>query len=167
MARDPRSDERRLAGRLLALLGVLGAGAAGVGALVAGGGGALSAAIGVGLAALLFGMSAGLLVWAADRGHGAAIGVFVTGAAVRVVLYTIVLNVLAGTTWVHRPSLAIATGVALAVTLAAELVWLARMPRLFWVDPSAARPTTTDDSRLDPGAPADSRLEAEATVTRS
>lgn len=172
MAGELRSDERRLAGRILTLLGVLAAVGTAVGAFVDGGGGALSALIGVGLTTLLFGMSVTILLWAAERGHGAAIGVLVSGAAVRVLMYMVVLDLLSTTTWVHRQTLAIATAVSLVVTFSAELFWLARMPRLFWIDLDAARPTAADDSRPAPDsylaseAP-DSRLASEATATRS
>jgi hypothetical protein len=135
------SDERRLAARTGALLLAL-ATLAGLSAgLAVDGGAALSALVGVGLTAVLWGVSALLLVWAAERGKGAALGILVGGAAVRLGFYLVVLESLSQVAWVHRPSLAIATAVSLTVTLVAEMVWMTRLPRLFWVDAEASRPT--------------------------
>jgi hypothetical protein len=135
------SDERRLAVRTGVLLLAL-ATLAGLSAGIAiDGGAALSALVGVGLTAVLWGVSALLLVWAAERGKGAALGILVGGAAVRLGFYLVVLESLSQVAWVHRPSLAIATAVSLTVTLVAEMVWMTRLPRLFWVDAEASRPT--------------------------
>lgn len=133
-----RRDERRLAvwtGSLLAALAVV---AVAVGGVLGGTPAALSALIGVGLTAVLFGVSVLLLAWAAERGKGAAIGLLTVGASFRLGFYFLVLEALALVAWIDRPSLAIATAVSLAITLLAELVWMSRMPRLFWIDTGAA-----------------------------
>jgi hypothetical protein len=133
-----RRDERRLAvwtGSLLATLAVV---AVAVGGALGGTPAALSALIGVGLTAVLFGVSVLLLAWAAERGKGAAIGLFTVGASFRLGFYLLALEALAFVAWIDRPSLAIATAVSLAITLLAELVWMSRMPRLFWIDTGAA-----------------------------
>jgi hypothetical protein len=135
------SDERRLATRTGALLLGLAVLAAATAGLAVGGGAALSALVGVGLTAVLWGVSALLLVWASGRGKAHALEILVGGACVRLGFYLVILEALSGVSWVHRPSLAIATAVSLAVTLVAEMVWMSRLPRLFWVDAEASRPT--------------------------
>jgi hypothetical protein len=140
--REPaRSDEARLAVRTAGLLLVLAVGAVAVAAPTLGTGAALSALVGVGLTAVLWGVSAALLVWAAGRGRDHALEILVGGAAVRLGFYLVVLDALSRLAWVHRPSLAVATAASLAVTLVAEMVWMTRLPRLFWVDAEAARPS--------------------------
>lgn len=120
---------------LLAALGVLAAGTAG---LSVGRDGAVSATVGVGLVAILFGVSVVLLRWTAARPQ-AALGVLLAGLGVRVVTYLLVLDAASGAAWLHGASLALATVAAFAITLVAELVWLARTPQLFLIDP-APRP---------------------------
>lgn len=143
--RDPSgSDERRLFGVAVATLAALAAPVALVAWLVAGPGAALSAMIGLGLVLLLFGASSAALAWVATRRGGAGIGVLAGGALLRLPLYLLVLFALNGVSWVHGRSLAAATAVAVAVTLATELRMLARTPRLFWVDAAAARSTAPD-----------------------
>jgi hypothetical protein len=137
---DQRRDERRLAVgavRALALLAVPVAAGAAVAADAAGVAGAL---VGLGLVALLFGGAAALLVMVADRRPTTALGVMVIGVVVRLLAYAAVLTWLDGYGWVHRPSLAAATGLGIAVTLAYELRLLATMPRLFWIDADTDRP---------------------------
>jgi hypothetical protein len=132
-----RRDERRLAvwtGALLATLAVV---AVAVGGAFGGTSAAVSALIGVGLTGVLFGVSVVLLAWAAERGKGAAVGLFAVGASFRLGFYLVVLEALSHVAWVDRRSLAVATAVSLAITLTAELVWMSRMPRLFWIDTGA------------------------------
>lgn len=146
MSADPTgADHRRLALRALVLLGVLAVPTSVVAWLVADGAGVLGALIGIGFVALLFSAASASLAWAVDHAPDAAVAVLAGGAFVRLALYAAVLVGLSRVDWVHPPSLAIATAVAATITLAAEMRWLARSPRLFHVDAAAARPTTADD----------------------
>jgi hypothetical protein len=135
------ADERRLAYGAVAALAVLAVPVALVAGLAAGWPGAVSALLGLSFVLVLFGASASLLAWVARRRHDRAIAVLVGGAVGRLLFYLVALLVLAQFGWVHRVSLALATGVAVAVTLAFELVLLSRMPHLFWIDAGAARTT--------------------------
>jgi hypothetical protein len=112
----------------------------GVAWLLTGPTGAISALIGLGFVALLFGASALLLVWSVGRSAGSALGILLGGLFARLVLYAAALAGLSQLSWVHRPSLALATAAAFVVTLAYELVTLARSPQLFWIDADAGRP---------------------------
>ncbi len=146
---DHVPDERKLATGALSILGLLLVPAAGVAYAIAGWNGAVSAAIGLVFVAVLFGASAALTAWVAARDpHNAGIGILVLGAVVRLPLYFLALSLLSRLSWVHGRSLAAATAVAVAVTLAYELRLMARMPRLFHVDAAAARPTAVaNDAR--------------------
>ena len=136
----PGVEERRLATGAALTLAVLAVPVTGVAWLLVGPAGALSALIGLGFVLVLFGASAVLLAIVAARQDGAGIGILAAGAALRLPLYVGVLAALSDVAWVHGRSLAAATAIAIAVTLAAELRLLARSPRLFWVDAAAARP---------------------------
>lgn len=136
----PGADERRLATGAALTLALLAVPVCAVAWIVAGAAGALSALIGLGFVLVLFGASAALLAVVAARQDGAGIGILAVGAALRLPLYVGVLAALSDVAWVHGRSLAAATAIAIAVTLAAELRLLARSPRLFWVDAAAARP---------------------------
>lgn len=146
---DHVPDERKLATGALSILGLLLVPAAGVAYAIAGWNAAVSAAIGLVFVAVLFGASAALTAWVAARDpHNAGIGILVLGAVVRLPLYFLALSLLSRLSWVHGRSLAAATAVAVAVTLAYELRLMARMPRLFHVDAAAARPTAVaNDAR--------------------
>ena len=133
-------DERELAVGAFRALALLAVPAVGVASWVAGAAGALAALAGLGLVGILFGGSALLLRLVADRGPTAAMATLVSGVAVRLVAYAAVLTALDGVAWVHRPSLAITTGIAVAVVLGYELRLLATMPRLFWIDPDTNWP---------------------------
>lgn len=120
---------------------------------VAGTAGLTGALVGTALVLVLFGAGAAAMMWAGRRGPGAITAVGAGGFGARLVLYAAVLMALDGTQVVHRPSLAVATGVTLVVTLAAELMVLARTPSLFHLrvgaGPSARpqpAPTSTDRS---------------------
>lgn len=135
MSPDPtRAGAWRLARRTWALLAVLAALAAATGHLLAGPAAAWSAAIGVGLSAVLFGLSVLVLLWVVTRPGDAALGILIGGLGVRLAAYLLILDATASTTWMHREALAIGVATSLAVTLAAELVWLARTPQLFMID---------------------------------
>jgi hypothetical protein len=140
-AEQTSRDHLRLAKRALGLLAVLAVPTAVVAWLFAGTPGVVGALIGVGFVALLFGAASASLAWAVANAPSLAVGVLAAGAFARLAIYAAALTALTGATWLHRPSLALATGVATAVTLVAELIWLARTPSLFHVDAEAARPT--------------------------
>lgn len=142
MSADPAlADATRLVTRTWALLLGLAATAAALGAVLVGPDAAISAAVGIGLVAVLFGVSALLLRHAIARdAAGGAVGLLVGGLGARVLVYLLVLEALAGTPWLHRPSLGLATGVGAVVSLTAELLWLHRSPHLFTVDPELRRP---------------------------
>jgi len=133
-------DERRLAVGAVRALAVLGVPVVATAAFIAGSRGALSALVGLGFVLLLFGSSALLLARVAAHGEGRSIGLMVSGSVVRIALYLVVLNALGGLAWIHGRSLAAATAVAVAVTLAYELRLVANSPRLFWIDADARRP---------------------------
>lgn len=137
------ADHLRLAVRALQLLVALAVPVSLVTWLVAGVPGILGALIGLGFVALLFSAASASLAWAVDHAPNAAVAVLAGGAFVRLALYAAVLAGLSRVDWVHPPSLAIATAVGATLTLAAELRWLARSPRLFHLDATAARPTAT------------------------
>jgi hypothetical protein len=149
------NDERELAVGAVRVLAVLAVPAAGLGWLAAGAAGVIGSLIGLGLVLVLFGASAVLLALVATRRPDAGIGLLVAGAVGRLALYLVTLGSLSQVSWVHPPSLALATVTAIAVTLAYELRLLARRPQLFWLDagttgPSAAAasgPSTAPRSR--------------------
>jgi hypothetical protein len=133
----------RLAVRTWTLLAALALVALVVGWSVGSAAAAASAVAGVGLSALLFGLSVSLLWWCTTRGsRDSVVGVFVGGFGVRLAAYPVILAQLAQTSWLHAEALAAGVGVSLVITLTAELLWLARSPQLFHVDPEAGRPTT-------------------------
>ena len=134
----PGTAERRLVRGAVVTIAVLAAPVSAIAWAVAGPSGALSALIGLGLVLVLFGASAAALVHVAARGKGAGIGVLVGGAALRLPLYLVVLLALSTVPWVHGRSLAAATAVAIAVTLATELRLLSSSPQLFWIDVATA-----------------------------
>lgn len=143
------TDERRLAAGAVWAVGLLALPAGVLAGLAAGWAGVVSALIGLGFVLVLFGAAAALLAWVAGRNPTRGlrgVGVLVGGALVRLALYAVVLVALARLTWLHRPSLAWATAAAIAITLAYELRLMARLPRLFWVDAEAARPTAVSNT---------------------
>lgn len=137
----PGADERRLATGAARALAVVAVPAAALAGVVAGWAGAVSALIGLVFVLLLFGAAAASLAYAVSREVN-PLGVLVGGAVARLLLYPALLLGLAQVPWVHRPSLALATAAAVAVTLAHELRLLSRTPRLFWVDAHAGRSET-------------------------
>lgn len=140
MRGDDGRDERRLATGALRALGLLSLPVAAAAGLYAGFPGVAGAAIGLALVALLFAGSAALLGLVADRRPTTALWVMVMGVVVRLLAYAAVLAALDGAGWAHRPSLAAATGLGIALTLAYELRLLATTPRLFWIDADTDRP---------------------------
>lgn len=136
-------DERRLARGAGITLAVLAVPLSVMGGLSAGRPGVAGALIGLALVGLLFGGAALLLAETAVRRPQGGVGVLVAGAVVRLIVYIAVLDLLSSAAWVHAPSLALATAVGIAVTLGAELLLLARLPHLFFIDADAARPPAT------------------------
>jgi hypothetical protein len=151
----PAVDERRLAFGALVILAALAPPVLGVAYYLVGWAGAISALIGLGFVLLLFGASAAILAWvsarpgaASDATTGNGVGLMVLGAMIRLPLYIVALVLLERVSWIHGRSLAAATGIAVAVTLAYELRLMAKMPRLFWVEPTASRSTAApNDTR--------------------
>lgn len=139
------AEERKLVVGALGVLSLLAVPAAGIAYGVVGWEGAVSALLGLGFVLLLFGGSAVLLVRAARKGDNGIV-VLVIGAVVRLPLYLASLALLSRLSWVHGRSLALATLVAVAVTLAYELRLIARSPRMFWIDPEAAAASGVADA---------------------
>jgi len=109
----------------LALFVLFGA-AALAGSAVAGPDGARSAALGVGLTAVLFG--GGLLGLVRTSGGSGSLVPVLVAFSLRLVLYAAALALVSRAGWVHGPSLASATAASIAVMLAVELVALSREP---------------------------------------
>ena len=146
MRATPGAEERRLARGTWSTLGSLAVVLGIVAGVLVGPGGAASALVGVAFVGLLFGASGLALAWSAARGGGSALALLAGGALARLVLYAVALVGLGQLAWVHRPSLALATGAAVAITLAYELRALARRPQLFFIDARHGR------SRVEPPA---------------
>ncbi|MBS3942197.1 MAG: hypothetical protein KG028_14660 [Actinobacteria bacterium] len=142
MADPSRRSAWRLAVRTWGLLGILAAVAASAGWLIAGPAAALSAVVGVGLTAVLFGLSVLLLVWITSRPSDASAGLLVGGLGVRLAAYLVILDAASGAGWFHREALAVSVATALVISLAAEMIWLARSPQLFVIHPEARRQAT-------------------------
>lgn len=142
LRREPAkgSGERQLLLGALLTLGALAVPVVAAAWWLAGANGALSAAIGLGFVLVMFGASAALVLVIARRGGGSGIWLLTGAAIARLPLYLVALIWLGQLSWVDGRSLAAATAIGIVVTLAAELRVMARTPRLFWVDASAARP---------------------------
>jgi len=96
------------------------------GGLVIGRGGAMSAALGVGLTGVLFG--GGLMSLHRTSAGSRSFAPVAAAFALRIVLYASALALVTRAEWVHGPSLAYATAASIAVMLAVELVAVAREP---------------------------------------
>lgn len=117
---------------------------------------ALSAAIGVSFVALMFVGSAAILARVARSqspfltGSGGVMAL-VVAAMIRLPVYLLALWGLSRVGWIHPRSLAVAVVIGIVVTLVYELRLVSALPRLFWIDTSAARPTVpATDSRSEP-----------------
>lgn len=124
-ARASASTRRLAVVTVLALVAVL-AVAALLGGLLVGADGARSAALGVGLSAILFG--GGLLGLVRTRSGSASLTPVLVAFSLRLVLYASALALVSRAEWLDGPSLASATAASIAVMLAVELVALAREP---------------------------------------
>ncbi|MEX0869648.1 MAG: hypothetical protein WD011_08240, partial [Nitriliruptoraceae bacterium] len=100
-------------------------------------GGVAGAIVGTGLVAVLFGGSALALRIVARRGSAHAFALLTGSALVRLALYGVVLAAVSDVAWLDSVTLAVATGIAVVVTLLFELRTLSRLPRLFWIDADA------------------------------
>lgn len=136
------SDEGRLARGAVLVLGLLAVPILAVTGFIAGWPGVAAALVGLSFVFLLFGASAVMLLWTARRGKSGIV-ILTVGALIRLPLYFVILRLLEDVPWIHGRSLAATTAIAVGVTLAYELRLMAKMPHLFWVDASAARPTST------------------------
>lgn len=125
-ARRAADSTRRLAVVTAVTLILLVGAAAVVGAALVGPDGARSAALGVGLTAVLFG--GGLLGLVRTPAGSSSFTPVLAAFSLRIVLYAAALALVSRAEWVHGPSLALATAASIAVTLAVELVALAREP---------------------------------------
>ncbi|MBA2318220.1 MAG: hypothetical protein H0V93_10675 [Euzebyales bacterium] len=128
LARGPALALGVAAGPILVVAGAL-QGSAGV----------AGAAAGLGLVALLFGVSGVCYVWSGRRRGRDAIRIMVAGLVVRVICYLAGLLALTRVDSLDRPSLALAVAGGFAVTLIYELRLLHRTPQLYWVQTASAR----------------------------
>lgn len=135
----PGAPERALAAGVARVLAGVAVPVVLVAALAAGAPGALGAAVGVGFVAVLSLGSALALARVAASGGGLGLGPLAGSAFARLLLYAAALVALSGFEWLHRESLAIATAVAVTVTLGYELRHVAREPRLFQVETGTTR----------------------------
>ncbi len=94
--------------------------------MAAGRDGALSAATGVALTAVLIG--GGLIGLARTSGGSGSLGPVAAAFVVRFVLYALALALVTRAEWVHGPSLAMATAASIVVMLAIEMVAISREP---------------------------------------
>lgn len=123
----------RRAGAALALLAVP---VLALAALAAGIPGLLGALVGLALVGVLFGAAALLHAWAARLRPTTQLAVMAAGLGARLLVYLAVVESLRGVDGLSRPSLAIATAVAVAATLACELWLISRTPAFYWVTPA-------------------------------
>lgn len=124
-ARSAASTRRLAVVTALSLVCMLALTAPAAGMLV-GADGARSAALGVGLTAILFG--GGLLGLVRTPSGSASLTPVLVAFSLRLVLYASALALVSRAEWVHGPSLASATAASTAVVLAVELVAVAREP---------------------------------------
>ncbi len=117
---------RRLATVTIATLAVLLVATTGVGWVALGRDGALSAALGTALTAVLF--AGGLVSLHRTAAGSGSFAPVAAAFALRIVLYALALALVSRAEWVHGPSLASATAASIAVMLAVELVAIAREP---------------------------------------
>ena len=163
------ADHRRLATRATLLLAALAVPTSVVAGLVAGTPGVIGSLIGIAFVALLFGAASLSLAWAVQHAPAMTLAVLAAGTFARLATYAAVLVALGDVAWVHPPSLAASTGVATALTLSAELIWLARTPQLFHIETDAPRPAAPSNE-INTGSepvPPGTGLEHAATGSRS
>ncbi len=141
----PGTDERRVLFGAIVGISLVAGPTALIAYLAAGWAALASAMVGLGFVLLLFGGSALLLLRAAKQ-RASGILLLSIGAAVRIPLYLVSLVLLSRVTWIDGRALALATLVAIAVTLAVELRVLARSPQMFWIDPQARAALEVSDA---------------------
>lgn len=114
----------------------------------AGPAGALGAGAGTAIVGLISLVCLPLHVWAGRRGVGAVTGAAVGGLVLRLTLAVTGFAVAATVDGLSMTSLAVAVGVALAATVAAEMRLAASDPRHWWIDASK-RPDAAADRPLE------------------
>lgn len=134
------------AARLMVLLALP---ALGIGWLVAGPDGVLSAGIAVALVAGMYLMSGMLLSYAAKIGPGALMAAALGGFALRLMIYALLIVLLTPVEAIHGPTLAITAAALLVLSLIYEARLVSRTPNLYWIDAEAAR-TAPATSRRNP-----------------
>lgn len=128
-----RAPEWALAWQACRALAAMALPAVGLATLVAGGAGALSAAMGLALVGGLFGFSV-LLTSAVGRvGSQTALAVAASAVVLRLAVYLAVLLAMLSMAGLHPPSMAITALAALTVTLAHEIRYMVRTPQLVWL----------------------------------
>lgn len=135
----PRDVELRLARSAVAFVTLLALPVVGVAALVAGGGGALGAAVGAAVVAGMFAMSGVTLSWAARLGPTALMGAALGGYLLRLMIYALLIVLLRPVETIHGPSLAVSAAVLLVAALMWEVRVVSRLPGAFWVRTDARR----------------------------
>jgi len=138
--------ELRLALSAFAVATLLSVPALGVSWIAAGTPGLVGAAIGTGVVAGGFLISAGIHALALPFGPMASLGASVAGYVLRLLFYAVLLVVLLPVGGFSRTSLAISAAVVLVLTLAYEIWLIGRTQSFSWIDPSrrpAARPERT------------------------
>ncbi|CAN5168753.1 hypothetical protein BH20ACT9_BH20ACT9_08700 [soil metagenome] len=164
----PQDVELRLARSAVVFVTLLAVPVVGVAALVAGGGGALGAAIGAAVVVGMFAMSGATLSWAARLGPTALMGAALGGYLLRLMIYALLIVLLRPVEAIHGPSLAVSAAVLLVAALVWEVRTVSRLPGLFWVQtgnrPGQGRGADMVQSRLSqaagsPGATTGERTE--------
>jgi hypothetical protein len=130
---DDGAAELRLARRAVLLLAALAIPVAAAAAALEGGPGLLGALVGTGLVALLFGGGGAVQALAVRRGVTEMGAILMAGLGARLLGYLVALVALAQVDTLHRPSLAIATALAVVVATYYEMRLISRTPELFWV----------------------------------
>lgn len=138
--------ELRLSLSAFAVAALLSIPALGLSWLAAGTPGLAGAAIGVGVVAGGFLVSAGVHALARPFGPEASLGASVIGYVLRLFVYAVLLVVLLPVDGFSRPSLAISAAVVVVLTQAYEIWRVGRTQSFSWIDPTrrpAARPERT------------------------
>ena len=131
--------ELNLARSAVGFLLVLGAPIIAVAGLLQGANGAASAAVGAAVVMGMFVMAGALMSYAARISPAALMAAVLGGYIVRLVIYAGLIVLLRPVTWLHGPSLAIATAVLLVAVLVWEVRVVSRTPSTLWVDARAGR----------------------------
>lgn len=147
MAPDHRPEQAMgvAAAKLLAVLSVPLVGGSW---MAAGSGGALGAGAGVVLVLALFGLTGLLIAPLRVIRPAVVVGLSLAGVGLRVAGYAAALAWLSSVDGLHRASLAMATAVAFAATLAYEVRVITTTPGFFWVRVGPPASAATRSSEL-------------------